>query len=391
MSTAAQSISSVLIIGGGLTGSLCASQLGSLASSSALWEKSTNTGRISDSKPRRDGPAVHSCAVDLGAQYFSSSAYAAPALAELRAAGVLAPLNASEMRGVASRHAGGEHFVAPAGASSIVRFFRARAAAAGVVVRERAQLVSLDAVRESDAQGARLLWRAEDANGVVALARAVVLSIPAPQVLALRGAALERALAPHRSSLEAVRYSARIALALHWPQSAASALAAIAPWTVRFVDPTEPGGDVVRYLSYESKKREGCGGVDVAGAAVSHHPSTAALVAHSTVAYGAKHFDTPDVDSALRDELLTATLAALTGGASSAHGLPAPSEIRVHRWKYSQVTERAQWPAAAALVGGDREGTPPLILCGDYAAHEGNFSGAVESAEAAKREIEKLG
>lgn len=381
MSAAGQTISSVLIIGGGLTGSLCASKLGALSASSALWEKSTNTGRVSDSKPRRDGPAVHSCAVDLGAQYFSSSAHAASPLAELRAAGVLVPLPASEMRGVALRHAGGEHFVAPAGASSVVRFFRARAAAAGVAVRERAQLVSLDAVRESDADGARLLWRAEDADGGVALARTVVLSIPAPQVLALRGAGLARALAPQRASLEAVRYSARIALALHWPQSAAAVLATLAPWTARFVDPAEPGGDVVRYLSYESRKRE--------GAAAASHPSTAALVAHSTVAYGAKHFDTPDVDSALRDELVTATLAALTGSASAEHGLPAPAEIKVHRWKYSQVTERAQWPAAAALLGGD--GTPPLILCGDYAAHEGNFSGAVESAEAAGREIAKLG
>jgi predicted NAD/FAD-dependent oxidoreductase len=393
-------IHAVLVIGGGATGSRLASQLESLglSLSSALWEKSTNTGRISDSKPRRDGAAANSCAVDLGAQYFSSSPRTLAALAELRAAAVLSPLHASEMCGVAARHAGGEHYVAPAGASSVVRFYRARAAAAGIVIRERAQLVSLDAVRDSgDAGSPRLLWRAEDAEGGVAFARAVVLSIPAPQALALRGAGLARALAPLRASLEAVRYSTRIALALHWPLAAAPALAALAPWTVRFVDPTEPGGDVIRYLSFESRKRargDGDGSVAAAGgvaAVLSAPPPTAAFVAHSTVAYGARHVDTPDIESAVREEMVSAALAALTGGgAGGAPPLPAHSEVRVHRWKFSQVTERAQWPAAAARAGGDEEGTPPLVLCGDYAGSDGNFSGALESADAALAEIAKL-
>ena len=79
----------LLIIGGGLTGSLLASLLPpALAASAALWEKSTNAGRFATAVARGSGaPAL----ADLGAQYLTAfDEPSAAALAEAHAAGVLA-------------------------------------------------------------------------------------------------------------------------------------------------------------------------------------------------------------------------------------------------------------------------------------------------------------
>ncbi len=397
----------VLVVGGGATGALLAAALAAArgpAAGVALWEKSSSTGRVSHSAARGAGAGA---LADLGAQYFSepppgdasAGARAARArLAELVAARVLAPLAADALAGVAARHAGGVHHVAPRGAGSVVAHFRDAAARGGVAVALDRRLVSLEAVRGGGGGGAAgseagvaadgeaggaLLWRAEDESGAAVLARAVVLTIPAPQVLGLRGAALGAALAPVAPALRAVAYSSRIALALHFDAAARAALDALAPWTGAFCDAAE-GGGVVRYLSYETRKREAGGGA--AGGAPT-------LVAHSTVEYGARHAATPDFRAALLGEMSDAALGALAARAGVARdALPRAADARVHRWLYSQVTARfapdAPAPGALLLQAPDHA---PLVLAGDYMAAVGNFGGAAESAEEAARLLATLG
>jgi len=358
---------SVLIIGGGATGAQLGALLAGsrLAASSALWEKSSSTGRISHSRAR--GAAAGAVA-DLGAQFFTAGGSAAgdAALAALEAARVLAPLPAP-IEGASARHAGARNLVAPRGAGAVVRFFRDAAAAAGVAVVPDTRLVSLEA-----APGG--LWRAEAACGRVALARAVVLTLPAPQVRGVGGAALAAALAPLAPALAAVAYSARIALALYFAPRDAAALAAAAPWCGLFVE-----GSTVRYLSNEARKR-GAGGGGGPDAPAGFGAGPPAVVAHSTVAFGALHAETPNVEAAVGADFTAAALAALAARAPPGAAVPVPIETRLHRWKFSQVTARMPGERAALLV----PAAAPLVLAGDYLAREGNFSGTAESAAAAR-------
>lgn len=376
---------SVLIIGGGVTGSVLSSTLTALSSSSELWEKSRSTGRVSHSVAR--GAAAGALA-DLGAQYFtlgrSTRSDGDSRLLELEKAGVLARLAPGSLSGEAARHSGFTHLVAPNGAGSIVRYYRGLGLANGVVLREAMRLVSLDSVRTpGGGDDAPLIWRAESECGHVAFSRKVVLTVPAPQLHGLRGAALRLALdAPHvKDAVAAARYDTRIALALFFSALDAQTLSNALPWTGHFVPPES--SSIIRYLSFETRKRSVPSATTSAAAAAAapqlHFPC---VVAHSTAPYGEKHADTPDFARVLEHELVGATLDELAKSAKmDRSAFPVPIETRVHRWKYAQVLKSAaskpSAPAAAALVASS---SPPLILAGDYLAESGNVVGACESA-----------
>ena len=394
---------SVLIIGGGATGSVLASTLGALSSTSALWEKSTSTGRVSHSTAR--GAASGGIA-DLGAQYFTMGRATRGEgdlrLKELCTAGILVPMSCS-IAGEAPRHAGFANFVAPNGAGSVIRFYRDRAAAAGVACHESTRLATLDTVKDPSPDtpfDAPLLWRAESECGRVALSRRVVLTVPAPQLPALRGVKYQAALtAPSVAlALQGVTYDTRLALAVYFSPSDMPKMDLLCPWSARFVD----GDAIVRFVSYETRKRTA--GVLPASNATATAPApapttapapapatatatatatapaiTPCLVVHSTATYGATHETTPDVARVVESDMLTATFKALAACAGvDPSTLPTPIETRVHRWRYGQVTKRANIPLSqAALVISN---SPTLILAGDYLSVSSNFSGACESA-----------
>jgi hypothetical protein len=300
-----------------------------------------------------------------------------------------------------------------------------RAQAGGLAVRRNARLASLEAVRH----GGEAVWRATDESGGVALFRCAALAVPAPQALQLGGdVACVLAAGGLTPLLGAVAFSTRLAVAIYFAPESAAFFEAALPWAGRFVDRAEPGGDKLRYLAFETRKRRygggAGGGIDCGGAV----GAPIAFIAHTTIEYGAAHESTPDFQAALGPELVAAACAALAraAGVAGDGALPfAPVESRVHRWKYSQMTAgvpAGSFEAAAAAAtaagsgvevrvedcgaavavrgarcrnvsgGGDTiVPSPPLIISGDWMTSS-NMAGCLRSAEAANAlAVEALG
>lgn len=258
---------------------------------------------------------------------------------------------------------------------------------------------------------------------------AVVLTCPVPQVLALDGdlpALLDGA--GVSDGLKAVTYSSRYSLLLYFGPGDWRAVCRQLPSIGRYVDRSED--DVVRYVSFDSLKRgrvpaeflpAGAGAGSGSGAAAAAPASEAcpAVVVHTSTEFGQMFVDTPAerVEPVIMEHLRRLY-----------PDLPAPVEVRCHRWRYSQVMQGYSGPqpfgddieaaapskgslleshghavpAAAAGAGGAGAGSkdgkdgkdahatvagailaadePPLVLAGD-AFTASSFDGCVRSGE----------
>ncbi|KAG7280081.1 hypothetical protein CRUP_018037 [Coryphaenoides rupestris] len=206
-------MSRVLIVGAGVTGSLCACLLRREMKNNVqivVWDKSKGTGgRMSTTR----GPDGTTSSADLGAQYVSATQYYARShrsiYEELLAHRVLEPLEAP-VEGLRDAE-GTKNYVTPAGMSSIAKHF----------------LKEMGGEREDF--------------------DAVVLTMPVPQILQLQGDLSDLLDAEQRQQLEAVRYSSRYALALFYPPATAIPV----PWAVRYV----PGHPCICYVAVDDRKR----------------------------------------------------------------------------------------------------------------------------------------
>jgi len=372
-----------LIVGGGITGALLASMLPpALLATAQLWEKSTAAGRFATKTPR--GAAAGAPPSDTGAQY--ATAFDAPSAAALEAAaaaGVLRRLAPGAILGEREPTASLPSYFAPLGARSLPEHYLGAAARGGLALHKGRRLVALEVgvppqPLQPSGQPAPLQWRATDEAGGEAWFPAVVLTLPVPQVLELRGAALAEALAPLRPALAAVAYSSRYAYTLHFAAGALARFAARLPWHARYVGASQAGGDALRYLAFENRKQgEGLHGSGMEGALTT-------FTAHSTVELGALHDKaTPELEQQLQRAVLAALRESMGEGEGAAP-LPEVVEGRLHRWKFSQVLQGGGFSAPAQLL--QHSGAlPPLILAGDGMAGKSNFSACLASATEAAR------
>lgn len=261
---------------------------------------------------------------------------------------------------------------------------------------------------------------------------AVVLTCPVPQVMALDGdlpALLDGA--GVSDGLKGVTYSSRYSLLLYFGPGDWRAVCRQMPSVGRYVDRSED--DVVRYVSFDSLKRgrvptEFLPASTGAGAAVASESGAAAapaaeacpaVVVHTSTEFGQMFVDTPAerVEPVIMEHLRRLY-----------PDLPAPVEVRCHRWRYSQVMQGYSGPqpfgddieaaapskgslleshghaapAAAAAAAGAADGKdkakdgkeahatvagavlaadePPLVLAGD-AFTASSFDGCVRSGE----------
>ncbi|XP_076856345.1 renalase isoform X3 [Brachyhypopomus gauderio] len=119
-------MSRVLIVGSGLTGSICACLLHRQLFNKvkiSVWDKASGAGgRMSTSQ----SPSNRSCTVDLGAQYITATPYYAKVhksfYDELLLCGILKPLEAT-IEGMLSNAKGSINYVTPSGVSSIVKHY----------------------------------------------------------------------------------------------------------------------------------------------------------------------------------------------------------------------------------------------------------------------------
>lgn len=338
MSGSVPNMSRVLIVGAGLTGSLCACLLRRELQnkvSIAVWDKARGAGgRMTTSRP----PDSSSHSADLGAQYITATSDYAQShhsvYSELFSSGVLKPLD-SLIEGLKQTD-GSQDYMTPLGMCSIVKHFLSESGA---------DLFFEHHVTSLYRRGAS--WEVQRTSGGSETFDVVVLTMPVPQILKLQGDLQDILSVQQKQQLDQVVYSSRFALALFFPPDVVFSF----PWAARYVT----DNPCICYVAADSCKRN----ADTPG----RGPS---LVVHTSVPFGLEHLekDKEDVEPIILQELYKLL-----------PGLPQPISIKCQKWRYSQVlTSVPGCPGQMTVL--DR----PLLVCSGDAFSHSNFDGCVESA-----------
>uniref|UniRef100_A0A3P8URL9 Renalase, FAD-dependent amine oxidase n=1 Tax=Cynoglossus semilaevis TaxID=244447 RepID=A0A3P8URL9_CYNSE len=331
-------MSRVLIVGAGLTGSVCACLLRRELQNRVqivVWDKARGSGgRMSTSRP--PDPCSHTA--DLGAQYITATvAYAKSHhsfYSELLSSGVLQPLIA-RIEGMRQTE-GSKNYVAPGGTCSLVKHFLSQAGAELFFDRHVTGLYC---------RGAS--WEVQRKAGDRETFDAVVLTMPVPQILQLQGDLGQLLSIQQREQLDSVVYSSRFALALFFAPDVNFSFS----WAARYVSDSS----CIRYIAVDSRKRN----ADSPGLGPS-------LVVHTSVDFGLQHLDQ---DKDLVQPVIVEELQRLLPD------LPQPISVKCQKWRYSQVLTAVPDSPGHMTVSDQ----PPLLLAGDAFTHS-NFDGCVESA-----------
>ncbi|KAL0984129.1 hypothetical protein UPYG_G00137480 [Umbra pygmaea] len=329
----------VLIVGAGLTGSLCACLLRREMANKVqivVWDKSRGSGgRMSTSR----SPSDPLCTVDLGAQYISATPYYAQKhhkfYEELLAHGILEPL-ASLVEGEVMKDQGQKNYVTPSGVSSIVKHFLKHSGAEVLFDHHVTHIYRKGACWEVCPKGRS----PEQFN-------ALVLTMPVPQILQLQGDLGSLLEDSQRQQLEAVSYSSRYALGLFYKAEAHIPV----PWAAKYIS----NSPCIRFIAIDNKKRN-----------LESPECGASMVVHTSVPFGIKHLEETkeEVEPIILQEL----------NKLLPH-LPQPDSIKCHKWRYSQVTSSvADCPGQMTLL------PQPLLVCGGDSFTHSNFDGCIESA-----------
>nr|XP_046224616.1 renalase isoform X1 [Oncorhynchus gorbuscha] len=332
-------MSRVLIVGAGLTGSLCACLLRREMPNKVIvvWDKSRGAGgRMSTSR----SPSDASCILDLGAQYITATTYYAKMhqnfYEELLAHGVLKPL-VSSVEGEVMKDGGHKNYVSPTGVSAIVKHFLKQSAGAEVFFDHH--------VTHIYQKGA--IWEVCRKGGAPEQFDSVVLTMPVPQILQLQGdvgSLLEKS---QRQQLEAVSYSSRYALGLFYKAQDHIDV----PWAAKYIS----NNPCIRFIAIDDKKRN-----------LESPECGTSMVVHTSVPFGIKHLEESkeQVEPLILEELNKLL-----------PGLPQPDSIKCQKWRYSQVRRSvADCPGQMTLL------SQPLLVCGGDAFTHSNFDGCIESA-----------
>merc|ERR1711871_102856 len=433
-----------LIIGAGMTGSAVYHALSALKSplaaqpgAIAVWDKARGYGgRMSVARGPIDGQVA-----DLGARYVTAkdlsawNAAASPGakhsairdvdadvtrgggapaagrmpaafrdsvLADLVSSGVLRPFTGSIVGGPPNMVSSSD-MVAPSGMSSIVKHLyrndRGSAGPAAPLFGER--VASIELVPRSDQlepglePAAGQVWAVTTENGHrETFDGGVVITVPVPQLLSIKGDVFQSMLQPYRKALEAVTYSSRYGLALFFEESDRPALshlglgvASSAPskdgrgeaWTSKYV----AGEPFVRYISMESDKRSGVNDDGLGGSAVAAPP---VVLIHTSVKVWEDDLTNEQVEANILEGLERVLQSEATAGSSGR--LPPPKSKKLIKWRFSQVFDGVEGAPGALLLttekSADVAAPPPLVIAGDaFSSLGSNFDGCLESGYAA--------
>jgi len=334
--------SRVLLVGGGLTSALTASMLAEKAPhlEVAIWDKARGAGgRMATSRSPKNG----NCTVDLGAQYISATPHFqcmhGEIYSELVKNGVLVPMDMAMVEGMHAPRQGEEgtkHYVVPNGMSNLVKYFFKKS---GVDVQFNKRISE---VTESGQQ-----WLVKTECGSEDLFDMVLLTIPVPQLLALKGGI--RTVIDENpetlTNLEAVSYSTRFVLGMFYNKPVDLGVS----WASNYIS-KDP---VIRFVSVDNIKR---GRPDL---------PTSVLV-HTTVPFGTQNMQ------ATPEEMKPTLLAAVK---KMYPEWPEPEDLKSLKWLYSQVHK-----AYAGTPGSLELNQTPLLVAGGDAFTSSNFDGCVESA-----------
>ena len=346
----------LLVVGAGLTGSLTASLLskahtsgnGSTPVDIEIWEKARGAGgRMSTHWYPAEEPTHH---VDMGAQYISrfqnevdrgekfeklkESLYN-----ELLMSQVLVPFRGTiegERKDLTKSVI--ENYVAPGGINNVVKHFLS-SSAAQVKFQHQLQSVDLE-VAVSRQQSSRIVCTA--ANGTKMECDGVVLTMPVPQILSLRGNIIHLIDPDTKAKLKTVRYSSRYALSLFYTDGLSNFPEM--RWCAKYFD--DP---IVRFASWGLENNQGSSSLSVSS------PSSAAgkaLLVHTGVPFGIKHLE--DDKMAVKDLILEKLNELIPG-------LPQATHSHLIRWWYSQVSQTYPGAPGYVMLSDD----PIVVVTGD--------------------------
>ncbi|XP_058154823.1 renalase [Dasypus novemcinctus] len=328
----------VLIVGAGLTGSLCATQLRRKASGPlhlTVWDKDGDAGGRMTTTSCVLNPQ---CTADLGAQYITCTPHYAKKhqsfYDELLAHGILKPLT-SPIEGMLMKE-GDCNFVASQGISSIVKHYL-KESGAEICFRQCVTQINL----RNDK------WEVSKETGPPEQFDLIVLTMPVPQILKLQGDIVGLISECQRQQLESVSYSSRYALGLFYEAGTKIDV----PWAGQYIT----SNPCIRFISIDNKKRN-----------IESSEIGPSLVIHTTVPFGITYLEhrTEDVQELIIQQLNNIF-----------PGLPQPVGTKCQKWRYSQVTS-----AVPNCPGQMTLHFKPFLVCGGDGFTESNFDGCITSA-----------
>lgn len=336
----ARAMDKVLVAGAGITGAVTASLLRKRlpeATTITIWDKSRGTGgRMNTSR----GPAGST--VDLGAQYVSAEpadfAKHSKFYEELLSKHLLLPMQGA-IENEKIRVEGTRHFVAPDGIGTLAKHY-IKDSGADVKFNHL-----IKEIQEDNGQ-----WAVKTEDGTSQMFDCVVLTMPVPQILQLQGTVQSDLVSQSelRQKLEKVQYSSRFALGVFYPPGTQINI----PWCAKYY-PKDP---VIAFISVDNRKR-GKESSEIG-------PS---FMVHANVPFSLKHIE-EDKDAVCKQYLLTRLNELIPD-------MPEPTEIKSHKWRFSQTFKAFEGrPGAVAL-----HDKPLLVLGGDAFVHS-NYNGCVDSA-----------
>jgi predicted NAD/FAD-dependent oxidoreductase len=358
----------ILVIGSGPTGCYVANLLSKHASASSLsiqlWDKGRNVGgRMTTSTSKAPTSFWRA---DTGAQYFTeTNELLGPIYKTLVDAGSLKPLT-GVIHGQSSEQQAKLNYVATNGVSSVPSYFLS-ICGPSVTNHQSTKVVSIalsdpkvKTVEEHD----KWVVKAERhrSDGTLEMIQevfdVVIVTVPSKQVLPLFDQSVN---VPElvKNRLEKTTYSCRFVLTLFFSMDDKEALEKEFPFVGYYVDRTQDR--VIRYISFDSKKRNNA-------------DESPTLVIHTSVSYGREHEN--KAHALLLDEMYDHFKSVFPK-------IPAPVQMKSHKWKYSQVeTPYEKLPKIDSCRSSKCQvvsSTPLLLLAGDYFSVS-NLGGCIDSA-----------
>lgn len=315
----------ILLIGCGFTSAITAHLLRTRIPNVHLtiWDKARGPGGRTSV---RRGP--HHTFVDLGAQFITTDSSTLSKYSEiyeqLLSSKTLIPMKC-KIEGL-SESSDKQHFVAPSGTSSIVKYFLNSAKVDCIGYERRVSAIDSSGKVTCD-------------NGSEDSFDLIILTPPAPQILQMNCPIPQSV----RSELEKVTYSTRFTYNLFYDKPVLQV-----DWDVKFLD-----DETFRYVSIENRKRD-------------QRDTADCVVIHTTKEFGMKHINKTKEDiSGVLGETFDKLFPEW----------PSPASISVHKWLYSQVTTPYNNHPGCVLLN---ESIP--ILAGGDCFTQSTFNGCIESA-----------
>nr|XP_033796117.1 renalase isoform X2 [Geotrypetes seraphini] len=298
-------MSRVLIVGAGLTGSVCAYLLRLEAARSlqlVVWDKAKGAGgRMATTR----SPSNPSVTVDLGFQFITASPdYAVKHQRfydELLKHHICLPLNAL-VEGMIVKE-GNHSYVTPCGVSAVVKHY---------LKQSGAEIFYEHHVTEINLRDAK--WEVCRKSGSSEWFDVVVLTMPTPQILELQGDIGKLIKKSQKQQLEAVTYSSRYALGLFYESGTQIDVS----WAAKYI----PNNSCICYISIDNKKR------NIESSVVG--PS---IVVHTGVQFGTQYLES---DKKEVQKMILHQLEMLLPN------LPHPASIKCHKWRLHKLLLIAQ-------------------------------------------------